>query len=319
MIFIIIAIVIFVLLLGGVIFSIIYTMPIAKKLYTDQWTRHGDYSFERGCSDKSFDYHLDMFNQGMAIREENKVYIKEVDIISEGLHLYGEYYDFGFDKCVILLPGRMETAYYAPYYMPPFKKCGYNMLAIDPRAHGLSEGEYITLGKHEAIDTIEWAKLLHDKFNIKHVCIYGLCGGATCANYIFTNKDCPDYIDMFIADGMFISFFEMYREHIKDEHKPVYPVIWELFHLIKKHNDVNPYEAKPIKMIKKVTVPTLIISGELDKFALPKLAQKLYRNSSGLPKKLVYIPHARHSHVRYDNTEMFDKTVEEFLTLNSPK
>ena len=305
--------VILVLVFGGLVFMHFYTMKIARRLYTDQWTRHGDYNFERGCSDASFDYHLDMFNKGMVTREENKKFIKEVDIISEGLHLYGEYYDFGFDKAVIVLPGRMETAYYGVYYMPPFKESGYNMLCVDPRTHGLSEGEFITLGKHEAIDTINWAKLLHDKFGVKHVLLYGICGGATCANYVFTNPDCPEYIDRFVADGMFLSFYEMYRQHIIDEKKPVFPVLQEVFHLIKKNNDVNPYEAAPIKMIKNVKVPTLIISGELDKFALPKNAQKLYDASGAEFKRLVYIKNARHSHVRYDNTKDYDETVINFL------
>lgn len=302
-----------VLLIGGLVFMLIYTNRIAKKLYINQWTRHGDYSFERGCSDKSFDFHLDMFNKGMEIREENKKFIKQLDVYSEGLHLFAEYYDFGFDRAVIVLPGRMETAYYGVYYLPPFKEGGYNMLCIDPRAHGLSEGEFITLGKHEAIDTINWAKLLHEKYGVNHVLLYGICGGATCANYVLTHKECPQYIDAFIGDGMFISFYEMYKEHIIDEKKPVHPVLEEVFYHIYKNNDVNPYEAKPIKMIEKIKVPTLILSGELDKFALPKYAKKLYEKSGAEIKRLIYIKNARHSHVRYDNTVDYDKAVLTFL------
>lgn len=311
---IIIVIVVLLLLISGGVFSYFYTNKIAKRLYKNQWTRNGDYSFERGCSDASVDYHLDMFNKGMEYREKNKKYIKEVDIISEGLHLYGEYYDFGFDKATIVMPGRMETAYYGAFYVDAFKKAGFNVLCTDPRAHGLSEGEFITLGKHESLDNIAWAKLLHDKFGVKHINLFGICGGATCACYILTNKDCPSYIDSFISDGMFYSFYVMYKGHIKDEKKPVFPVLQEVFHYIKKYNDVNPYKASPKDMLKKIKTPLLMISGEKDKFALPKYAQKLFDLSTSDPKKIEYIPNARHSHVRYDNQEAYDKAIYEFLT-----
>lgn len=303
-----------VLLISGALFTYFYTNKIAKRLYLNQWTRHGDYSFKRECSDPSVDYHLDMFNKGLEIRKENLKYIKEVDIYADNLHLFGEYYDFGFDKATIVLPGRMETAYYGAFYVPAFKNAGYNVLCIDPRAHGLSDGEYISLGKHEAIDTILWAKLLHNKYFIKHINLFGICGGATCACYVFTNQYKPPYIDSFISDGMFYSFYEMYKQHIKDEKKPVFPVLQEVFHFIKKNNGVNPYEAAPKKMIKHIDVPLLMISGKLDKFALPKYAQKLFELSASKNKQIVYIENARHSHVRYDNQLDYDKAIYSFLT-----
>ena len=78
----------------GILPMLIVTMPIADKLYKMQWTRQ-EGAFPRGCSDASFDYHLDMFNQGMAWREENIKHMKEVEIVSEGIKLVGEYFDFG--------------------------------------------------------------------------------------------------------------------------------------------------------------------------------------------------------------------------------
>lgn len=302
------------LLISGAIFTYFYTSKIAKRLYLNQWTRHGDFSFKRECSDPSVSFHLDMYNQGLKIREENLKVIKEVDIYSENLHLFGEYYDFGFDKATIVLPGRMETCYYGAFYLPAFKMSGYNVLCIDPRAHGLSEGEYITLGKHEAIDTLSWAKLLHDKFGINHINLFGICGGATCACYVLTNPNCPTYIDSFISDGMFYSFYEMYKRHIIDEKKPVFPVLQEVFHFIKKNNDVNPYKAAPKDMIKHIKVPLLMICGSLDKFALPKYAQKLFELSASEKKKLVYVNNARHSHVRYDNPNVYDASIYDFLS-----
>ena len=305
--------VLLVLLIGGAVVSVFVTLPIAEKLYQLQWVRQDDKKFQRGCSDASFDYHLDMYNQGMKFRESILKNIKEVSIRSEGLKLVGEYYDFGFKKAIIVLPGRMETCYYGAFYAEPFIKGGYNVLCFDPRAHGLSEGDKITLGIKEAVDAINWAKYLHDELGVEKVALYGLCGGATASCVALTSKDCPSYVDTFIADGMFYSFFKVYKRHIIDEKKPVYPVIWEIMHKIKKGNGVNPKDAAPNKLIKKINCSVLILTGEKDIFAISKEAFKMYETCPSKDKHIALIKNARHSHLRYDNKVEFDKAVVDFL------
>lgn len=302
------------LLIGGAIVSVFVTLPIAEKLYQTQWVRQSDEKFQRGCSDASFDYHLDMFNQGMRFREKCLKNIKEVTIHSEGLKLAGEYYDFGFKKAIIVLPGRMETAYYGAFYAEPFIKAGYNVLCIDPRAHGLSEGDKITLGFKEAVDAIEWAKYLHDEFGIERVALYGLCGGATAGCIALTSDNCPEYINVFIADGMFYSFKKVYARHIIDEKKPVYPIIWEIMHKIKKGNGINPSEAAPNKLIKMINCSLLVLTGEKDIFAISKEAYKMVETCPSKDKNIVLIKNARHSHLRYDNKVDYDKAVIGFLS-----
>ena len=234
------------LLAGGLIPMLLITLPIADKLYKSQWTRQ-EHAFPRGCSDANFDYHLDMFNQGYAWREAHLSNMHEVEVMSQGIKLVGEYFDFGFKKAVILMPGRTESCWYADYYAPTFVEAGYNVLTIDPRAHGLSEGTILTLGKLEGLDLIEWSKFLHDKYGVETIVLYGLCGGGTASCVALMDKDCPNYIKGFISDGMFYSFFNVYRRHIIDEKHPVYPVIWEVLGKIKKHNGVNPYKTTPKK------------------------------------------------------------------------
>lgn len=304
------------LLLGGVIVSFIVVSPIAQRIFDKQWIRQNDEMFKRGCSDESIDYHLDMFNQGMAYRESVLDHIKEVSITSLGDKLVGEYYDFGFRKAIIVLPGRAETCYYAAYYASTFIKAGYNVLAIDPRAHGLSEGKILTLGFLESIDTIEWAKFLHNEFGIEHICLYGLCGGGTCASLAFTSKDCPSYVDSFVADCIYYSFYDVNKRHIKDEGKPIYPFIFLMMHKIKKYCHVSGYKAAPIKMIKNVKVPTLFLAGENDIFSIPTKVEKLYKRSGSKKKQFVIVPHARHSHLRYDNLEVYEENVINFLESN---
>lgn len=301
-----------VILLIGVVPMLLVTMPIAEKLYKLQWVR-GEHAFERGCSDPSVDYHLDMFNQGMAWREEHLKNKHDVEVTSEGIRLVGEYFDFGFKKAIILMPGRTETCYYACYYAETFKKAGYNVLTIDPRAHGLSEGKILTLGKLEGLDLLQWSKLLHDSYKIETIVLYGLCGGGTASLVALTNPTCPSYIKGFISDGMFYSFFNVYRRHIIDEKHPVYPVIWEVLGLIKKRNGVDPYKITPKNIIEDNKVPSLFLTGTLDKFSITPEAYKLYELCGSKNKQIFEINNARHSHLRYDNLEQYEKCVIPFL------
>lgn len=301
------------LIISGAIFSIVFTNKIAETLYNKQWARNENAKFERGCSDTSVDYHLDMYNQGMEYRQLVKEYISDVKINSLGDDLYGEYYDFGFKKALIVMPGRTETVYYGAFYVEAFRKGGYNVLCIDPRAHGLSGGDKITLGKDESVDLINWSIFLHDEKGIESICLYGLCGGATASCFALVNKDCPKYINSFIADGMFYSFFRVYKRHIQYEKKPVYPVILEIMHKIKKRNGVNPYKAAPHKLIKNITVPVLVLSGENDIFALSNEAEKMLLSCPSKDKTFALIKSARHSHLRYDNKNDYDEAVAKFL------
>ena len=301
----------------GIWIAMAVTRKTARKLFFSQWARNDRQRFERGCSNPNVDYHLDMYNQGLAWREKYKDTIKKLHIVNDNLNLYGEFYDFGFERTAIVIPGRSETCYYGAYYGEVFRKNGYNLFTFDQRSHGISDGKFNTLGILECKDVIKWANLLHDEYHSNHILLYGICGGATCSLFTLTDESCPSYIDLFISDGMYYSFFETYRQHIKEKKKPVYPVIWHFFAYFKKYAKVDPYSAAPYKMIKKIDVPLMIISGEKDIFALPKYAIKLYNLAGSKDKKLSIIKNGRHSHVRYDNKTDFDYEVSSFLNAHN--
>lgn len=304
------AIVLFILL--NLVIMLLYTNKIATRLFYNQWRRDDLSKYMRGCSDKDFDYHVDMFNQGMAYRKTILDKVHEVKIIVNEDRLTGEYYDFGFNRTIIIMPGRMETALYGAFYAEPLIKAGYNVLCPDPYAHGLSDGKVISLGSKEGDDVLSWAKYLHDEKGQEDIGLFGICGGSTGALYALKNQH-PNYLRFMIADSMFITFFDMYRRHIIDERKPVFPVIYQVLHKIKKYNKVNPYRVTPKKIIKNVREPILFLSGEKDIFSVSKNASKLFKLSRSVHKEIVYLPHGRHSHLRYDDKEIYDQAIEEFL------
>ena len=59
---------------------------------------------------------LDMWNGGLKFIEENKDVCEELYVTtSDGLKIYGQYFDFGFNKAVIISSGRPETGIYSAF------------------------------------------------------------------------------------------------------------------------------------------------------------------------------------------------------------
>ena len=139
---IIILIVVGALLVLGLIFSVFFTFLVAYKVYSKTLMRDNNSHWGREqCSEPGNPAFETMWKRGLVWAKKDKSFIKELTIQSDdGLKLVGEWFDYGFDKTVIILPGRRETLVYSYYYAQPYKELGINVLVIDQRAHGLSEG-----------------------------------------------------------------------------------------------------------------------------------------------------------------------------------
>ena len=196
---IIIIIVVGALLLLGLLFSVFFTFLVAYKVYSKTLMRGKLGSWGRKeCSEPGNPALETMWKRGLKWSEGDKSYIKELSITSkDGLKLVGEWFDYGFDKTVIILPGRRETLVYSYYYAQPYKKLGVNVLVIDQRAHGLSEGTYSTCGIKEAEDVQLWMEYMHDEQNQKELILHGICVG-TCATSIATASFKKDYLKAII-------------------------------------------------------------------------------------------------------------------------
>lgn len=296
------------------LFGILPFYIIAEKVYRKQLIRRNKEMWGRACSAPDNVEQVQMYEIGEAWGEENKEYGVDCEITSyDGLHLVGRYFDFGNKKCAIIHQGRTESLLYTYYFAKPYKEAGYNILVIDPRAHGLSDGKHSTAGIKEAKDLLRWTRLVHDKFHNEEVFYHGICiGSATCLNAI-TSKDCPSYVTGLCVDGMFKSFHATMKTHMIAEGAPVASFLAYLVMLaIFFHTGSNQLRIKPERQIKKLTKPILMIHSKEDIFSLPKYATYLY-NLCKADKKLVWFDKGAHSHIRINNQEEYDNAIKTFL------
>ena len=254
-----------------------------------------------------------MFDEGETWGNENEKYRTEVKIKSDGFNLVGEFFDFGFDRSVIIIPGRMEAGTYSYYFSDPYKKAGFNVLAIDNRSHGLSEGRYNTIGLKEYRDIIAWSKYLNEVLHQNKVIIHGICIGSATALYTLLDENCPNYVAGMVADGMYVNFNESLNNHLIERGKPIFPFSMLIMGFVTLVAHKSPKKYGPINVISKLNKPILFIYSKEDTYSTPDKSQILFDTCGSPNKKLVWFDHGAHSHVRINAPEKYDATIQEFV------
>lgn len=303
-----------IILIAAILFFVFVLLPellIGPVLYLKLLVRTSPKKWGRGCSETKDTEQLEMYRRGMLWGDEHQSFKHEVAICNDGLKLYGEYFDFGFNKAVIIVSGRSEGCTYSYYYAKPYKGLGYNVLVIDNRCNGLSEGKILTCGLREYTDILEWGRMLHEKYSVQSVLLHGLCMGAATCLYVLTNGNTPDYYQGIIVEGMYTTFYDSFRNHIiEKKHKP-FPAIQEVFFLIKHVAKVDAKNNGPVFCIGQLKKPILFLHSKQDLSSLPQEIEKVYELCKA-PKKLVWFEKGVHSHIRINNEAAYDQAVIDF-------
>lgn len=311
---IIILIIIGSILLLGIFFFLIPCMAIAEHVYKKQLRRKNKDMWGRFCSAPDNEEQVRMYVIGEEWFNQNKQFAKDLELTSyDKLHLVGQYFDFGHKKCAIIHQGRTESLIYCYYFAKPYQDAGYNILVIDPRAHGYSDGKYSSVGLKEYRDLLDWTKYAHDVLGNEQIYYHGICiGSATCI-YAITDKNTFDYITGLTVDGMYKNFHATMATHMKAEGAPM-PKVLSFFVMLSMyfHTGKNPLILTPKKCIKKLNKPILMLHSKQDVFSLPVYAQEMY-DMCNAPKRLVWFDKGAHSHIRINNQEKYDAEIIKFL------
>lgn len=295
---------------GTVLFLISFPI-VALILFIIHLKRTKKEKWSRTCSNDE-QAQRDMYDIGMLWYNENVSRKTELHIVNEGLNLFGEYYDFGYDRAVIIVPGRTESLRYGYYFAKPYVESGYNLLVIDQRAHGDSDGKYNTVGFDEHRDVIAWAGYLHDCFGVRSVVLHGICIGASCALFAMTAPHTPDYLTAMVAEGMYPTFYDSFKNHMIALKKPTFPFM-AFINLWMRLCTGYSMKHGPIHVIHDYKKPLLMLHGKEDLYSLPSTAKTLYESAGSESKELVWFEKGAHSQLRYADSEAYDQAIKAFL------
>ncbi len=176
----------------------------------------------------------------MVEQPREDVYIQSDD----GLKLHGTYftrrepdggYQAGEDGKEKKAPGRVVICFHgytsegvsgfiglSNYYLPR----GYEMLLVDQRAHGASEGKYIGFGCLDRRDALCWIQYVQERLGEDcRILLHGTSmGGATVL--MASGLNLPSSVKGIISDCAFTSAWDVFTHVLKNEyHLPVCPIM----------------------------------------------------------------------------------------------
>lgn len=305
--------IVLIILLGILFLFILPVLGLSYILYSKLLTRPRKAPRERVCVFPEEDEYTVMYRAGEKWFSEHEDARKPVSVKNGKLNLYGEYFDFGAKKAVVIIPGRTENCVYSAYFAEPYRAAGYNVLVIDNRSHGLSDGRVNSLGFKEYRDVEIWCRMLQDQYGIQDIWLHGVCIGCSCSLFVCTDPNRPEAIRGMTADGMFKNFYATTYNHFVERGKPTFPILHGCMAWIHMLSGKSAIWDGPVKRIKQMQLPILMLHSRKDTYSEPAPAQALYDSCPSRDKKLVWFDEGAHSRVRLHNTERYDETIRDYI------
>lgn len=221
---------------------------------------------------------------------------EEIFITShDGQKLFGRYYHVADSAPVQILMHGYKSSSILDFCggVKLAMNMGQNVLAVDQRSHGKSEGSVITFGIEERRDCLSWITYISKRFGYD-VPIF-LCGISMGAATILMAADqkLPHNVKGMIADCPYSSPKEIIMKVSDDLHFPpklIYPFI-RLGALLFGHFHLE--ESDAVRAVRQATIPILLFHGDDDRFVPCEMSKKI-AGACASPVTLEIVPGAGH-------------------------
>lgn len=195
-----------------------------------------------------------------------------------------------------------------------YASLGWNILAVCQRAHGESEGTYITFGVKERFDVRDWALYLTDRFGPSHkIALVGVSMGSSTVLMSLGTK-LPDNVKCVVADCGFTSPYEEFSHVLKARFRipcRLILTIADMFSRLFAGFGFRDYST--VEALKGNRIPVLFAHGEKDNFVPIRFTVANYAACSA-EKKLITVPEAGHGTSYVFATEICQSAIREFLS-----
>lgn len=232
----------------------------------------------------------------------------------DGKQLYGRYYHtLEHAPIQIMFHGYKSSAYLD--FCGGIKyaiKSNHNVLVVDHRSHGNSEGSVITFGIKERLDCLSWIQYVNHRFgDDTPIILSGLSMGAATV-LMASNLNLPKNVVGIVADCPYSSPKEIIMKVCKDMHYPpklMYPFIKLGAHLFGRFNLT---ECDALTCVKQAKVPILLFHGDDDRF-VPCDMSRAIREANPEQITLEIVPNAGHGLCYLVGPKQYEAAMQEFF------
>lgn len=236
---------------------------------------------------------------------------EDIYIKPASLRLHGKLFKNDSSKYALVCHGYTSKAKHMAGFVNKFYSLGYNVLAVDARAHGDSEGTKIGMGWPERMDVIEWIKLILSWNSDAKIILHGVSMGAATV-LMASGEALPENVKAVIADCGYTSEWDEFRREANVLRIPWFPVLNVTSELSKLYDGYNFKQASAIEQVKKSRIPTLFIHGTEDELVPYEMLGELY-SAASCEKDCLAVNGAGHALSSSVEPELYWNTVESFI------
>lgn len=227
----------------------------------------------------------------------------------DGLSLKAVFYPGTTDKTMIWIHGytshaARESAFPGLFY----HSLGYNVLVPYLRAHGPSEGKYISFGPMECMDIQKWIDRVNERIS-GSILIHGLSMGGGIALDLATVE--LKNVKCILADAPSYSipeFFEgVARYNSKRNPEKLSACLFEQYRRVFSVDAAN-YDRR--ETIRNGKYPLLLTAGSLEE---QDEVLSIIEAHNPNPTTVLILPGCNHGNGMYKQTEMYQNAIREFL------
>lgn len=214
-------------------------------------------------------------------------------------------------KVILITHGYTVNHIICTQFMKMFFELGFNVLLIDVRAHGKSEGKYTTYGIKEREDMSLWINKIKEIYgdNI----LLGLHGQSMGGATVLMCSKIRNDINFIISDCPYSNGRDILRYKFKQSNVPFFPIYQLVNFKIKSKYGFDMDDVSPIDDIKESKVPVLFIHGTSDTTTPPWMSKEMYKTKSGANDKLLLVKDGKHVGAFAKDREGYTKIVKEFI------
>lgn len=233
----------------------------------------------------------------------------------DGLRLEGIYYPAESTEAVTVICVHGYTSHAEREWAFPglfYHSLGYNVLIPYQRAHGPSEGKYITFGALEHRDMMDWVQLINRRSPDDRIILHGLSmGGGIVLD--LADKEMHN-VKCLIADAPNTGIEGLFRGIAGSVFKKdADQVCRQLFRKFQRlfHADVADFDG--IKQVSKGRYPLFLTAGSEEN--LDSLLAQL-KELNPKETEILILPGCNHGNGMYKQTELFQNALKEFIRKN---
>ncbi len=234
---------------------------------------------------------------------------------SDAITIHGWYVPAGNSKkAVLTVHGRGATRHEGMRWLKSLHDAGFNVLLIDLRHQGESEGTINSMGYHEKKDVLAAVEYLDKEKSMKSIGVLSVSMGVAAS--------VPAMIeDKRIKAGIFEAGFTDFEQIIAERAKvdfglPKYPVLPIVMMLYEKRGNLDVDMMKPVTQIDKISPrPVFIIHCKNDDYIDYTHGKKLYEAAKE-PKKFWEAPCDKHAEAWQGDPAKAEKLVTSFFIKN---